>query len=81
MNTTPSMDAQIVGILRISDRPECQYAAQRIEELERENLDLIHDYAQVEYLLRELLSMAWVVEQIPYRIITKARALLGMEGE
>ena len=34
MKTTPEMNAHIVGILRLSDRPTSQYAALRIEELE-----------------------------------------------
>jgi hypothetical protein len=34
MNTYPEMNAKIVGLLRLSDNPECLYAAQRIEDLE-----------------------------------------------
>lgn len=36
MQTYPEMNGLIVGILRISDKPEVLYAAQRIEELEKE---------------------------------------------
>ena len=31
--TNPKLNAEIVSILRISDSPHCQYAAERIEEL------------------------------------------------
>lgn len=34
MKTTPDMDAKIVGILRTSEEPHCQYAALLIEELQ-----------------------------------------------
>lgn len=41
MNTYPEMNEKIVGLLRMSDEPMNLYAAQRIEELDKE-LDLVH---------------------------------------
>jgi len=47
MNTYPAMNDKIIGILRINDdNLACLYAAQRIEELEKEN----------EWLKRRLLA-------------------------
>ena len=41
MKTYPAMNEQIVGILRMSDKPAVLYAAARIEELEAERDTLV----------------------------------------
>lgn len=48
VTTYPEMNEKIVGILRISDDPMCQYAAQRIEELEQEVAKLKKEEAESE---------------------------------
>lgn len=40
VKTYKEMNEKIKDILRIGDNPECLYAAQRIEELEEENMKL-----------------------------------------
>ncbi len=54
MKTYSKMNKEIVGILRISERPHETYAALRIEELEKQNRELAAELALNTTRIREI---------------------------
>ena len=59
MSTHQKMNSEIIGLLRISDNPTCSYAAERIEELEKENEAMMQRGKKYAEALDRINKLSW----------------------